>query len=114
MIQRDDHGLIVDDVKRMAQLAGIPDTCYVTKVGAVALEKVHERPCGLIRESEDNLMVDPMFGGVLRDSSKNRKSIGDGHVEGDQISALHVRQNPLPRGGERDKVPPDMTIDAQR
>jgi hypothetical protein len=48
MVQRHDHGIVLDDVEGMAQFAGIADARHVTKIDAVALEKAYERPRGLI------------------------------------------------------------------
>ena len=39
MVQRQDHRVVVDDVKRMAQLAGVADAGHLSQVVAMRFRK---------------------------------------------------------------------------
>src|SRR5262245_49541669 len=44
MIERQHHGVVVDDVERVAQLARVPDAGHLPKVMTMRLQELHELP----------------------------------------------------------------------
>src|SRR5262245_30087678 len=114
MVERQHHGVIVDDVERVAQLSGIPDAGHLPQVMAMRLQKLDELSRALVGKPEHDAVLDAMFGRVLGDASQNRKSALDGGVDSHEIAGFQVRQNPLAGRRQRYEVPSDVPVDAQR
>src|SRR4029450_13168162 len=75
MVQRQDHSLVVDDMKGMPQLAGVPHPRHLSQVVAMHPEEFHQLTRALIREAEHHAMLDPMFRRVLGDAPEDGEPV---------------------------------------
>src|SRR5262245_37195642 len=80
----------------------------------VRLEELDQLTRALIREAEDDSMLNAMFRSVLGDATENRKPAVDGCVDRHQITGFEVRQDALASRRERHEVSPDVSLDAER
>ena len=108
---RQHDGLVVDHMKRMPELSGVPHARHLSQVVAMHLEEFHKLSRALIREAEHHPMLDVMFGRILGDAPENGEPAFDGGVDGHQIAGFHVRQNALPGRCQRHEVSPIVTLD---
>ena len=61
MVERQHHGVVVDDVKRMAQLSGVPDASHLPEVMAMRLQELHELTRALVGKAEDDSVLHAML-----------------------------------------------------
>ena len=57
MVKREHHGVVVDDVKRMAQLSGVPDVRHLPPVMRMRLQELYELTRALVGTAEDDSVL---------------------------------------------------------
>jgi len=113
MVQGKDDRVVVDHVKRMAELSRVTDTGDLSQVVSVSLEELHQAASAPVGKPEDDAMLHSMLGRILGDSSEDRESALDGRVDRHEIARFHVRQDSPPRRCEGNEVAANVSLDAE-
>ena len=112
MIERQHHRVLVDDVERVAQLAGVADAGDLPQIVPVRLQELDQRGGGLVGEAEDDPMLDAVLGGVAGDAAEDREPAGNRGIDRLEVAGLEIGQDAGAGGGERQQVPPHVAVDA--
>src|SRR6266850_2685207 len=76
-------------------------------------EEFHQLTRVLIREAEDDPMLDVMCRRILGDAPEDGEPAFDGGVDGHEIAGFHVRQNALPGSRQGHEMSPIVALDTQ-
>lgn len=76
MVETKNDDIVVDDVKGMAELAGISDAGHMFQVSPVLAQKSQELRSGLISEAKYHALIYFSVGGISRDPLENWKAAG--------------------------------------
>ncbi|SRR5260221_13630814 len=90
MVQRKDDGVVVDQVKRMAELSRVTDTGDLSQVVSVSLEELDQAVGAPVRKPEHDAMLNAVLGRIFGDASEDREPTLDGRIDGHEIAGLHV------------------------
>jgi hypothetical protein len=74
MVEGQDDGFFVDDMKGVAELSGIAHSGEVSNLGPMAPKKFDEERRALIREPKDDTVINLLLGGVPRDAAQQGQS----------------------------------------
>jgi hypothetical protein len=97
MVEAEDDKVVVDDVKRMANLPGISDSRNVLQMRPVFAQKSDQPRSCLVPESEDHPLVNVPLGRISGDSPKDRKSAGCYLLDRAKVALFQIRPDPFLR-----------------